>query len=221
MSKENNNAQSFKIVIVSVTVFILLMTIIVYFIVENDIASKASNDGWLSYFGGLVSGMATLIAIFISVYYMKKDSDENFNFLRKQAIQSTLKGEYINLYKEVIVLQKYLASFRNPVTEFDGRYEWQNLRDFFPLETYTRFNNYYLDNSMFFSKDIKLSILIDKISEELHQGSAIALSSLNHLEFKISYVESNLEEWLEIIEDIKKHISFVIFEDNYHTECLF
>ena len=215
MSKEDNNAQSLKKVIVSVTVFILLMTIIVYFIVENDCVSKASNDVWLSYFGGLVSGMATLIAIFISVYYSKKESEKHFKFMERQAMQSTLKIEYVNLYNEVLKLENYIGSFGTPLSDFDTRYCWRDMKDFSPLESIEQLSNYYKNNLIFFKKDLHLEKLISEIEQEMNFASSVVLSTLEMLEVKVDFVEKKLDLWMNLIEQLKEYITSVVLENKY------
>lgn len=215
MSKEDSNAQSLKKIIVSVTVFILLMTIIVYFIVENDCVSKASNDGWLSYFGGLVSGMATLIAIFISVYYSKKESEKHFKFMERQAMQNTLKIEYVNLYNEVLKLENYIGSFGTTLSDFDTRYCWRDMKDFSPLESIEQLSNYYKNNLIFFKKDLYLEELISKIEQEMNFASSVVLSTFEMPEVKVDFVEKKLELWMKFIEELKEYITSVVLENKY------
>ncbi|EMJ5758808.1 hypothetical protein ACTPDI_19565 [Clostridioides difficile] len=79
MKKEN---RKFIISILIFTISILIMPIIIkYFIIENDIFSEGSNDGWLSFFGsyvgGVFGGIGTIIALWFTRNDTKSIQDEN------------------------------------------------------------------------------------------------------------------------------------------------
>lgn len=80
MKKRRN--MKFIISILVFTILILILPIIIKcFIIENDVFSKGSNDGWLSFFGsyvgGAFGGIGTIIALWFTRSDTKNIQDEN------------------------------------------------------------------------------------------------------------------------------------------------
>ncbi len=59
-----------------ISIFLMLVAILTaIFVVENDVISKASNDGWLGFLGGLFGSFISGIITFYVLYINRRDSE--------------------------------------------------------------------------------------------------------------------------------------------------
>ena len=135
--------------------------------------------------------------------------------MERQAMQSTLKIEYVNLYNEVLKLENYIGSFGTPLSDVDARYCWRDIKDFGLLEEIQQFGNYYKSNIIFFKKDLDLEKLISEIEQEMNFASSVILSTFEMTEAKVDFVEKKLELWMNLIEQLKEYITSVVLENKY------
>ncbi|HFL3259430.1 TPA: hypothetical protein ACG3I5_003096 [Clostridioides difficile] len=124
--------------IITIILVALILIIAVFFIIENNIHSKGSNDGWLSffgsYFGGIIGGIGTLTSVIITMRYTEKSSIES----RKEYIKDKKEDDrkiikpYLNFisYNHIYDLDAYanfISSLDKSVRRLDVYVEYKNL----------------------------------------------------------------------------------------------
>lgn len=87
--------------------------LVAFFVVENNVPSKASNDGWLGFFGGLFGSFISGMITFYVLYINRRDTKEEI--FRRQTISEMDKME--NDLKEVFSMLK-IENERNKASTY-------------------------------------------------------------------------------------------------------
>lgn len=78
--------------IVGVIVAIGIPLILEFCIFSNNFASRVSNDGWASFFGGYIGGIATLLAVFLTIDDNRKTLSEQRQLDKEKEEERTRLG---------------------------------------------------------------------------------------------------------------------------------
>lgn len=114
---ENFVKRHYIIISFFILLFVILVpTAVVFLILNNDVSSKATNDGWASYFGsffgGVIGGTGTLIAVALTLWQTEKNSDytkkleeEKLHQMKINNIKEQI-NDYSNIYKNINICHK-------------------------------------------------------------------------------------------------------------------
>lgn len=103
--KESNKKRKNLILIIKILILICLFLILLvglpYIInreiIGNDFFSKASNDGWVSFWGSYLGGMIGGVGTLIAVYFTIKDSKKQLDYHKKKQKKIENKERMANL----------------------------------------------------------------------------------------------------------------------------
>lgn len=194
-------------------ILIVIPLIIAYLIINNNIVSQASNDGWASfwgsYLGGFFGGIGTLVAVIVTTKQARKHQIENMNETKEMQKQSQHQikinnlnekiHDYHILYKKVNKMTISLVLLANEIKDEDDLANVMNKK--------------YL-NQLLEWKDIVDRLSTNPILKNLEIDFDSAYSDFTSLlKFKTSTIEeakekfkSNILKFQVTIEMIEKQI---------------
>lgn len=105
-------------IILTLAITVITPVALQYCIIENDFPSKASNDGWASFFGsylgGVFGGIATLVAVILTIHFNQKEQERRSNEEKRERIRKSV----------IIIYNDFEFSFNN-IRDFLFFY-WKN-----------------------------------------------------------------------------------------------
>lgn len=122
LNKNKKNQNKYLVILILLSV-IIAMPIVAMFIVENDVPSKASNDGWLSFIGSYLGGLITLITLYITTKdtreIQRKYEDDKLDVVSSSAfiIYNDLKVCFQDIAEIIIIYSIYNSSLNKSKEE--------------------------------------------------------------------------------------------------------
>lgn len=137
-----------KFIMISIAIVVLLPILVNFVIINNNFYSKASNDGWISfwgsYIGGIFGGVGTLIALNITVSNSQKYQEDSFQLTRDIQKENVIENnkllsiqvtkdkinDYAKLVEQVKKLEYFIImdNFQNKFFNFQSE---KNVGDYF------------------------------------------------------------------------------------------